>query len=318
MNPACKNCSQRCVVKKMSADQPHVERRTPSARNRSVLRRAAITAVLSVIAGSVWIGSASASSPIEGIWSFNGGKVAIQSTSGGTFTGTVVAPTTFAQCTHPIGEEMWKEMRLQENGSYWGLHQWFYETSECIRNPRLGPTAWRVMEAPNNGGRYLLVCFSSPEDPIQPMIGPNGETSGDSYNCTGSAVESGHVASLTETKGGGAGNAGVESFGKAVSLPSNKQCLSHRIFRIHLVDPKYDPIKEVVVTLRKRRTTVRRHGNVFTATIDLKGLPRGTFTVKIQVTTVLGHHLDGSRTYHTCVPGRHAVKPSTLPRSRSH
>ena len=33
---------------------------------------------------------------------------------------------------------------------------------------------------------------------------------------------------------------------------------------------------------------------------------KGAFTVKIRATTVLGHHLSASRTYHTCIP---KIKP---------
>ncbi|MGO9759967.1 MAG: hypothetical protein ACLP1Q_01740 [Solirubrobacteraceae bacterium] len=229
-----------------------------------------------------------------------------------------MAPTKFAQCTHEVPEEMWTEMIQQgDEPYYWGLHQWFYEGASCTPNPTRGRTAWRVMEAAN-GGHYLLVCFSSPEDPTQPTIAPNGEHANVSYGCVGSEVESGHVAPLPQGQGATT-RAGVESFSDAVSLPSNKQCVSRRVFQIHLKDPTYDPLKEVVVTLSRRKVTVRRHGNAFVATIDLKGLPRGTFTVKISVTTVLGHHLSGHRTYHTCATKSKSDKPKSLsPGGRSH
>lgn len=251
---------------------------------------------LLIVGASAQITSAGATSPIERVWSFNGGEVAIQSQPGGTFLGTVIEPTKFAQCTHPVGEEMWTDMRLQPDGSYWGLHQWFYETAECVHNPMLGPTAWRVMQAANRA-TYLLACFSSPGS-TQPTIAPDGISANVSYGC----VKSAEVAPV----------AGVESLAQAVSLPSNQKCFSRRVFQIHLHEPKYDPFKEVVVTLGKRRLAVKRHGNVFAATIDLKGLPRGTFTVKIHMTTVLGHHLSGSRTYHTCTTKPKSNKPKPL------
>jgi hypothetical protein len=47
---------------------------------------------------------------------------------------------------------------------------------------------------------------------------------------------------------------------------------------------------------------VVRRGHTLVSTIDLRGLPRGTFTVKISATTILEQHLSSSRTYHTCVP----------------
>jgi len=161
-----------------------------------------------------------------------------------------------------------------------------------------------------NGASYLLVCFSSPGGP-QPTIAPSGASANVSYEC----VKSADIAPVPVDVAPSS-SAGVESFTRAVSLPSNRKCFSRRVFQIHLKDPKYDPFKEVVVTLGKRRVAVRRHdGKVFVATITLKGLPRGTFTVKIRVTTVLGHHFAGSRTYHTCA--KKPLRP-TKPKPKAH
>jgi hypothetical protein len=284
----------------------------------------ALTAIALLLASLALASSAGAeaSSSIEGIWSFNGGEVAIQPAPGepGTLEGVVVAPTTFAECPHNDGEPMWTKMKLQSDGSYWGFHQWFYEKASCAPNKTLGETAWRVLEA--NGSRYLEVCFSSPEDPSQPMIAANGTVTGDTYGCVKSNTK--FVAALPTTGGGSSGtsgksgSSGVESFKNTVLLPSAQQCLSRRSFKIHFTDPKYDPIKTVVITLGKRRIVVRRHHNVFAATIDLKGLPAGTFTIKIQVTTVLGHHLSGSRTYHTCARKAKRHRPGALKALHSH
>ena len=280
-----------------------------------LLRATVATITLMTACSLAAVAPAGANSSIEGVWSYNGGKVAIHPGPEGTLVGTVVEPTRFAECTHPAGEEMWTDIRPQPNGSYWGFHHWFYETPQCALNPNPGPTAWRVMEAAN-GVHYLLVCFSSPEKPTQPTIGPNGETADVSYRCYGSEVESAHIAPLPQ-RSTPASHIGAKTFSEAVSLPTNKQCLSHRVLHIHLNDPKYDPLKKVVVTLRKRRIAVERRGNVFVATVDLKGLPRGAFTVKISVTTVLGYHFSGSRTYHTCVAKRKTSR-SKSPKPAGH
>jgi hypothetical protein len=278
--------------------------RAPSGKPRSLLLLAIVAMVLLGAIATVQVASASPTSPIEEVWSFSGGQVAIQAQPGGTFVGTVVAPTSFAECTHPVGEAMWTDITPQPDGSYWGLHQWYFENAGCLRNPTLGKTAWRVLEAAN-GAHYLLVCFSSPGDP-QPTIAPNGVVANVTYGCR----ESAQIAPVP-VQVAPSSKAGVQAFEEAVTLPSVDQggpkkgsaqkCFSRRVFQIHLRDPKYDPLKEVVVTIRGRRVAVVRRGKVFASTIDLKGLPRGTFTVKIRVTTVLGHHLFGSRTYHTCV-----------------
>jgi hypothetical protein len=284
-------------AKRRFGGQPH---RGTSRIKRPKLLLVPGVAIALLIACSMGASVAGASLPIEGVWSFNGGRVDIVAGAGGKLEGIVTSPTRFAQCTHEDGERMWTDMTPEEPGGsyYWGLHQWFYENAACTRNTMLGATAWRVLEA-EGGNHYLLVCFSFPEVAEQPIISVNGTPEHASYGCVGSAIDTAHVASVPVDEGSTPG-AEAESFRKVVSLPRNKACFGRRVFSIHLKNPKYDPIKEVVVTLGKRRIRVRRHEDVFTATIDLKDLPRGTFTVKIEVTTVLGHHLVGRRTYQTC------------------
>jgi hypothetical protein len=236
-------------------------------------------------------GAASAAAPIEGIWSFNGGKVGIQGQPDGTFLGTVVAPTKFSQCFHPVGEEMWTGIESQADGSYWGSHQWYFATEACIPNPNLGMTAWRVLPAPN-GSRFLRVCFSEPGTNLQPKIAPDGAAAQAGYGCADSAL----ISSLPVVKPG--------QFDEVVTLPGNRTCFGALRMRIRLRDPKNDPIKKVVVTLRSgkalRKAKLKRRGHRVIATVSLKGLPAGPFTVVVKVTTVLGNHLAGRRTYRHC------------------
>jgi hypothetical protein len=42
----------------------------------------------------------------------------------------------------------------------------------------------------------------------------------------------------------------------------------------------------------------------FTATVDLRGLPKGRFTVTIRITTAGGRRITGARKYRTCAPKR--------------
>jgi hypothetical protein len=259
----------------------------------------ASASLLSCLWTAVCLPALASPSPIEGVWSFNGGKVAIHNEASGKFIGTVVAAARFSQCAHPVGEEMWTDIVAQPDGSFWGMHQWYFETPACAINPSLGPTAWRVMEA-KGGAHFLIVCFSSPGT-AQPTIAPSGTHADATFGCFESAL----VAPLVE----------VRSLNDAAVLPDARKCFSHRYFHIHLRDPRFDPLKSAVVTLANRRITVMRHGRRFTAEINLRGLPKGAFTVKIQVTTVLGHHLGGTRTYHTCVRRRAGVR---RPRSHAH
>ena len=235
--------------------------------------------------------SASASAPIEGIWTFNGGKVGIQQQPDGTFAGTVVAPTKFEECTHEVGERMWTGVTLQPDGSYWGLHQWFYATGECIPNPSLGPTAWRVLPG-KNGAHFLRACFSEPGSNMQPTIAPSGESAHVTFECFDSAL----ISALPEVSSA--------QFNRYVTLPGNKSCVARKRFRIHMRDPKNDPLKKIVVTLDSgkvhRIAKVKRHSGTAVATLSLKGLSRSSFTVTIRLTTVLGDHLSRKRTYGIC------------------
>jgi hypothetical protein len=264
-------------------------------RRSSLIAIAAVVLLLTVGAAT-----AAATSNIEGVWSFNGGQIAIQPEgSSGKFEGVVVQPTTFATCVHPEGQKIWKEIMLQPDGSYWGLHQWFYETSACVDNPELGPTAWRVGEE-SNGSHYLRVCLSTPGG-TQPTIPVGSPGVGASYGCLSSAL----TAPLATS--------GVGTFKQVVTgLPTVRKCVSGRKFAIHIRDAKYDPFKSVVVTLRGHKLKVVRHGSTYIATVNLKGLPLGAFSVKIKAITVRGHVVSGTRKYHTCAKAPTKSKPKKL------
>jgi hypothetical protein len=253
-------------------------------RARRVCSAAIASSVLALLVAA---GPAAATSPIEGVWSFNGGSVAIQPLPNGTFVGTVVSPTDFAQCSHPIGEQVWTDLSVQPDGSYFGLHQWYFEGT-CAVNPRLGPTAWRVLTT-SSGAQLLRVCFSSPGT-SQPSIAADGTSANVTYGC----VDSAPIAPLPAASGS-------EAFTQSVTLPSARRCVSRREFQIHLRDPANDPLEHVTIALGKRRLLIARRAGRIEATVNLKGLPKGVFTVKIRALTVLGHQISGSRSYHTCL-----------------
>jgi hypothetical protein len=261
-------------------------------RRRGYRLIAIVAAVMSVSAAftlgvtSAGASSSSTNTSIEGVWSFNGGQIAVQPEGNGKFEGVVVQPTTFATCTHPAGQKIWKEMTLKVDGSYWGFHQW-YKTESCVENPVLGPSAWRVITQAN-GSRYLRVCLSSPGTG-QPTIPSGSAGVGASYGCESSTL----TAPLASSN--------VGAFKDVVSLPDAKKCLSARRFAIHIRNPRYDPFKTVKVTLQGKKVGTALHGQTYLAEINLRGLPRGAFTVRIKGTTFRGNHLSGSRTYHTCV-----------------
>jgi hypothetical protein len=240
---------------------------------------------------------AGAASEIEGIWSFNGGQVAIHAIPSGKFEGTVVTPTTFAECPHQAGEEIWTNMTLQADGSFWGFHQWLFEKS-CVPNPVLGPTAWRVLQKAN-GSRYLLVCFSEPGGP-QPTIASNGASANVKRPCQ----ESAPTAPLPVVTGSGKKGKGMGaeqiSFASTIGLPKAAACVRRGSLKIKIKDPRFDPLKEVVIRIGRRKVADVRGVQRLRRGIVLKRLPSGTYTLKVVAITVLDQKLSGRRTYHSC------------------
>lgn len=234
--------------------------------------------------------AARADAPIEGIWSFGGGQVAIQSLPSGEYRGTVVAPTTFARCVHEVGESLWTAITPLADGSYAGLHQWFFDDAACTPNPTPGLTAFRVL-AGADGSRFLRVCLTEPGVDQQPAIAAGGEASGASYGC----VDSERIAALPS-----------DSLDSSIDAPGGSHCLLRDRLRIRIREPRYDPLKRVRVTLVssgiRRKVKVRRRGSSYVALLDLTRLPEAVpFTVRIRLTTVLGRHLVGKRTYSRCL-----------------
>ena len=88
-----------------------------------------------------------------------------------------------------------------------------------------------------------------------------------------------------------------------IVLPSARRCVSRRNFRIRLKQPRGLKLKSAVVTLNGRRVATRS-GRRVTAPVDLRGLPKGRFTVKISVTLTDGRKLSSTRRYRTCAGAR--------------
>jgi hypothetical protein len=224
---------------------------------------------------------------IEGVWSYNGGQVVVRSQPGGPFLGTVIRVTQLAECPHPVGEHMWTNVVPQPDGQYFGEHQWF-NTSTCQPLPTKGRTAWRVLAKPD-GTKLLRACFSKPETPeLQPSIAPDGTFTNVNQRCHDSDL----IAPLPT---------GRPQIGQIVTLPSQgrRRCMSRRAFRIRLKEPPGDALETASVFVNNRRVETRTGARI-TAPIDLRGLPRGRYTVKITARTILGQSISGTRRYRTC------------------
>jgi hypothetical protein len=224
---------------------------------------------------------AQAADQIEGSWLFESGQVLVEATGPGAFKGTVVQPTRFTACTHPIGQVMWQISGA--GASYTGTHIWY--TSDCGENPG-GQSTWQITstDPANYTMRFCTVTPGGGPPTFDPATGsPTGDT-----RCH-------DLKRILPPQA-------KPTFKSVVSLPkATRKCRSKRNFRIRLREPKADPLVSAIVNVNGKRVRVVK-GKRLTAPVDLRNLPKGRYTVKIVATTATGRVLQGTRRYRTCVP----------------
>ena len=94
------------------------------------------------------------------------------------------------------------------------------------------------------------------------------------------------------------------SISGVASLPSNKKCLSRRNFRIRLKHPRGYKIVGATVKVNGTTVATRRQGRRATAPVNLRNLPKGTYTVSLAVLLNSGDFVRGKRKYKTCTSRR--------------
>jgi hypothetical protein len=80
------------------------------------------------------------------------------------------------------------------------------------------------------------------------------------------------------------------------TLPSTKACVSRRHFRIRVKKGDY---RQLTVDVNGKRVKTLK-GKRITAAVDLRGLPKGRFKVKIAATLTTGKVVKTTRQYRTC------------------
>jgi hypothetical protein len=91
---------------------------------------------------------------------------------------------------------------------------------------------------------------------------------------------------------------------QALGLPPARTCVSRRNFTIRLREPRGVRLRTARISVGGRTATAVRRAGRLTATVDLRGLPRGRFVVRIVATTQSRRTLTGTRRYRTCAPKR--------------
>jgi hypothetical protein len=226
---------------------------------------------------------AQAAAQIEGSWLFESGQVLVEATGPGTFKGTVVKPTRFTACTHPVGQVMWQISGA--GASYTGTHIWY--TSECAENPG-GQSTWQIIST--DPANYALRFCTVEPGRGPPIFDP----------ATGAPIGATRCHDLKRILP----PQPAPTFQSVVSLPkATSRCRSRRTLRIRLREPSADPLVRAAVRVTGRRVRVVV-GKRLTAPVDLRNLPRGRYRVKISATTASGRVLRGTRRYRTCMPRR--------------
>jgi hypothetical protein len=85
------------------------------------------------------------------------------------------------------------------------------------------------------------------------------------------------------------------------SKQAARVCTSRRSFRIRVRSKRRDPVVGATVSVNGKRVKTLK-GKRISAPVVLRGLPKGTFLVKITATTRKGRKISGTRKYRTCTP----------------
>jgi hypothetical protein len=159
-----------------------------------------------------------------------------------------------------------------------------YSDSKCTK----------LVGAPSAGA--VAGGIAAPSAPVKPVVGTYywvATYGGDALNAP-SASKCGSEKLVVALKAN-------------VGLPSTKICLSRRKFIAHPRAPKGVKLTRVEVfingRLKSKGSLTKRH-----TTINLIGLPKGTFKVAMLVTASNGKQYEDVRTFKTCVPRHHKKK----------
>jgi hypothetical protein len=97
---------------------------------------------------------------------------------------------------------------------------------------------------------------------------------------------------------------------KAVQLPSTKTCRSRRDFTIRLRQPRRGRIDRIRIYVDGKLRRELRGVRVRTR-IDLRGLPRRSYTIRVVARTTRGATITQRRRYRTCVPKARSSSAAT-------
>lgn len=219
---------------------------------------------------------------------------------------------------------------LQESDVGFGFEDQTQKAAGCSANANNSPPGRIEQWYPTtSGNQYLEGAFSSDvwarigsKQPFQNACRCGERLDNGAGLSWGFSLQPGESTTFSHftvfSPSGVAGPPRPPLFGRGgiVQAPSNRRCVSRRKFRIRIRERGGVKIEAAIVLLNGRRIkTVKRR--VFqrrrhTATVNLRGLPNGTFKLKITVLTSSGNSITGTRKYHTCTKKRRSRRPPKL------
>jgi plastocyanin len=164
-----------------------------------------------------------------------------------------------------------------------GFHNVRFEDNSFAQPPFVSSDPWSVTRSFGTAGTFRYFCD------VHRGAGMTGTVNVSAQQPT------------TEPAGGS-----PDTSAQAVSKPTPAagQCASQRRFTIRLRGLQRASVKSARADFNGKQIPVRREVvdglRRHTAVIDMRGLPRGAYTVAITVTTTSGRVLRGTRTYRTC------------------
>jgi plastocyanin len=130
------------------------------------------------------------------------------------------------------------------------------------------------------------------------------------YHCSvhGSFMSGTVVVAQAQSGGGGSSGGSQGPSGQAGAQGQQQSaastCTSQRRFQIRIRQPRGERLRSARVKVNGKSVAVSKRAvdgkTRLTAQVDLRGLPRGTYTVEITAVTVSGKRLTGTRAYQTC------------------
>ncbi|CAA9526689.1 MAG: hypothetical protein AVDCRST_MAG30-3426, partial [uncultured Solirubrobacteraceae bacterium] len=91
--------------------------------------------------------------------------------------------------------------------------------------------------------------------------------------------------------------------GGSAAMPEGRRCTSRRRFAITLRDSRGRSLRSARVRVNGGRVAVKRRRGRLVALVDLRGLRRGRYTVRVEGRTRGGRRVSAKRRYRTCGSG---------------